>query len=254
MDGENCWESYANDGDEFLNTLYSLIENDPSLETVLMSEFLEKSEPIVLENLSSGSWINRNFDLWIGEPTKNVAWLYLDKTRTALENAKNQLLENAKSSKEKHDALEIINKAKQEIYIAQGSDWFWWYGEPNESGNDHIFDYLFRAHLKNVYKILNLPHPNYLDVPLISIVGKPVREPRKMISPVIDGTLNENVDNWADAGYIFLPDSPTFSSGKTIKGIYFGNDETNIYFKFELNRKNITNSKHFFKKPDFLIF
>ena len=88
MDGENCWESYANDGDEFLNTLYSLIENDPSLETVLMSEFLEKSEPIVLENLSSGSWINRNFDLWIGEPTKNVAWLYLDKTRTALENAK----------------------------------------------------------------------------------------------------------------------------------------------------------------------
>ena len=85
MDGENCWESYANDGDEFLNTLYSLIENDPSLETVLMSEFLEKSEPIVLENLSSGSWINRNFDLWIGEPTKNVAWLYLDKTRTALE-------------------------------------------------------------------------------------------------------------------------------------------------------------------------
>ena len=254
MDGENCWESYANDGDEFLNTLYSLIENDPSLETVLMSEFLEKSEPIVLENLSSGSWINRNFDLWIGEPTKNVAWLYLDKTRTALENAKNQLLENAKSSKEKHDALEIINKAKQEIYIAQGSDWFWWYGEPNESGNDHIFDYLFRAHLKNVYKILNLPHPNYLDVPLISIVGKPVREPRKMISPVIDGTLNENVDNWADAGYIFLPDSPTFSSGKTIKGIYFGNDETNIYFKFELNKKNITNSKYFLRNQIFLYF
>ena len=40
MDGENCWESYANDGDEFLNTLYSLIENDSTLETVLVSEFL----------------------------------------------------------------------------------------------------------------------------------------------------------------------------------------------------------------------
>ena len=88
MDGENCWESYPNDGEEFLNTLYSLIENDPSLETVLVSEFLEKSEPILLEELSSGSWINRNFDLWIGEPTKNVAWLYLDKTRTKLEEVK----------------------------------------------------------------------------------------------------------------------------------------------------------------------
>ncbi len=254
MDGENCWESYANDGEEFLNTLYSLIENDSSLETVLMSEFLEKSEPIILDDLSSGSWINRNFDLWIGEPTKNVAWLYLDKTRTALENIKNQLLEEAKNGKEKQQALDIINKAKQEIFIAQGSDWFWWYGEPNESGNDHIFDYLFRAHLKNVYKILQKPHPGYLDVPLISIVGKPVREPKKMITPVIDGSLNEKIDNWADAGYIFLPDSPTFSSGKTIKGIYFGNDETNIYFKFELNKKNITNSKYFLRNQIFLYF
>lgn len=254
MDGENCWESYANDGEEFLTTLYSLIENDSSLETVLMSEFLEKSEPIILDDLSSGSWINRNFDLWIGEPTKNVAWLYLDKTRTALENIKNQLLEEAKNGKEKQQALDIINKAKQEIFIAQGSDWFWWYGEPNESGNDHIFDYLFRAHLKNVYKILQKPHPGYLDVPLISIVGKPVREPKKMITPVIDGSINEKIDNWADAGYIFLPDSSTFSSGKTIKGIYFGNDETNIYFKFELNKKNITNSKYFLRNQIFLYF
>lgn len=253
MDGENCWESYANDGDEFLNTLYSLIENDSTLETVLVSDFLEKSEPAVLENLSSGSWINRNFDLWIGEPTKNVAWLYLDKTRNIYEETKEAMLKNAKG-KAKKEALEILDKAKQEIFIAQGSDWFWWYGEPNESGNDHIFDYLFRTHLKNVYKILNLPHPNYLDVPLISIVGKPVREPRNMISPVIDGSYNENIDNWADAGYIFLPDSPTFSAGKTIKGIYFGNNESNIYFKFELNKKNITNTKHFLRNQIFLYF
>ena len=254
MDGENCWESYANDGDEFLNTLYSLIENDPSLETVLVSDFLGKSEPNILEDLSSGSWINRNFDLWIGEPTKNVAWLYLDKTRTKLEEVKEKLLSEAKNPKAKAAAEEIIDKAKQEIFIAQGSDWFWWYGEPNESGNDHIFDYLFRAHLKNVYKILNEPHPGYLDIPLISIIGKPVREPRRAISPIIDGVVDENVDNWADAGYIFLPDSPTFSADKTIKGIYYGNDDTNVYFKFELNKKNITNSKHFLRNQIFLYF
>ncbi len=254
MDGENCWESYPNDGEEFLNTLYSLIENDPSLETVLVSEFLEKSEPILLEELSSGSWINRNFDLWIGEPTKNIAWLYLDKTRTKLEEVKKRLLSEAKNPKAKAAAEELINKAKQEIFIAQGSDWFWWYGEPNESGNDHIFDYLFRAHLKNVYKILNEPHPGYLDIPLISIIGKPVREPKRSISPIIDGVIDDSVDNWADAGYIFLPDSPTFSAEKTIKGIYYGSDDTNVYFKFELNRKNITNSKHFLRNQIFLYF
>ena len=32
MDGENCWENFAHDGEVFLNTLYSLIENDNSLE------------------------------------------------------------------------------------------------------------------------------------------------------------------------------------------------------------------------------
>ena len=122
MDGENCWESYANDGDEFLNTLYSLIENDPSLETVLISDFLEKSEPIILDELSSGSWINRNFDLWIGEPTKNIAWLYLDKTRTKLEEVKEKLLSEAKTGKAKAAAEALIDKAKQEIFIAQGSD------------------------------------------------------------------------------------------------------------------------------------
>ncbi len=254
MDGENCWESYENDGDVFLNTLYSLIENDSSLETVLVSEFLEKSEPTELKNLASGSWINRNFDLWIGEPTKNVAWLYLNETRNTLEEAKTKLLNNAKNSKAKKAAEEIIEKAKQEIFIAEGSDWFWWYGEPNESGNDHIFDYLFRAHLKNVYKVLGEPHPNYLDIPLISVVGKPVREPKNCITPVIDGSFNENIDNWADAGYIFLPDSPTFSVGKAIKGIYYGNDDTNIYFKFEINKKNITNTKHFLRNQIFLYF
>ena len=105
-----------------------------------MSEFFEKSEPILLEELSSGSWINRNFDLWIGEPTKNIAWLYLDKTRTKLEEVKEKLLSEAKTGKAKAAAEALIDKAKQEIFIAQGSDWFWWYGEPNESGNDHIFD------------------------------------------------------------------------------------------------------------------
>ena len=89
LDGENCWETYANDGDDFINCLYSLITEDESLETVLVSEFIEKTHPQPLDNLKSGSWIKRNFDLWIGEPTKNVAWLYLSTVKKDIEKYKN---------------------------------------------------------------------------------------------------------------------------------------------------------------------
>ena len=254
MDGENCWESYQNDGNEFLDTLYELIENDDTLQTVLVSDFIEKAKPEKLDNVASGSWINRNFDLWIGEPTKNLAWIYLDKTRNDLFKFSKELLENAKTDEEKLEAQKRIDKAKEEIFVSEGSDWLWWYGEPNESSNDHIFDFLFRAHLKNVYGALDKPSPKHLDVPLASIIGKPIRQPRRHITPVIDGIYDPNINSWVDAGYIFLPDSPTFSAKKTIKGIYYGNDDDNIYLKFELNKNNLANSIYFIKNQVFIYF
>ena len=254
MDGENCWESYQNDGDEFLDTLYSLIENDDTLETVLLSEFMDKVKPEKLDSVASGSWINRNFDLWIGEPTKNLAWIYLDKTRNDINAAAKELLSRAKTQKESKEVAGKISKAKEEIFVAEGSDWFWWYGEPNESSNDHLFDFLFRAHLKNAYEYLGIPSPKHLDIPLASIIGKPIRQPRGQITPIIDGVYDADTNSWLDAGYIFLPDSPTFSSKKTIKGIYYGNDEDNIYLKFEINKNNLTNSVYFIKNQIFIYF
>lgn len=254
MDGENCWESYQNDGDEFLDTLYSLIENDETLETVLVSDFIEKAKPEKLDNVASGSWINRNFDLWIGEPTKNLAWIYLDKTRSDFEKYSRELIKNSKTPEEAKAAKEKIAKAKEEIFIAEGSDWLWWYGEPNESSNDHLFDFLFRAHLKNAYDYLNIQSPKHLDVPLASIIGKPIRQPRGHITPIIDGVYDVDVNSWLDAGYIFLPDSPTFSSKKTIKGIYYGSDDDNIYLKFEINKSNLSNLLYFIKNEIFVYF
>ena len=63
MDGENCWESYQNDGEEFLSALYNLIEQDDTLSTTLVSDFIDKSTPEELNKIASGSWINRNFEL-----------------------------------------------------------------------------------------------------------------------------------------------------------------------------------------------
>ena len=39
--------------------------------------------------------------------------------------------------------------AREEVLIAEGSDWFWWYGDDHSSLNEAEFDDLFRRHLRN---------------------------------------------------------------------------------------------------------
>lgn len=159
LDGENCWESYANDGEIFLRTLYNLIEKDPSLETVLISDYVEKTRHKKLSTIHPGSWINRDFKLWINEPTKDMAWNYMLQARDDLKEFEKET---------DNEALKLT--ARKELYIAQGSDWYWWLGEPNDSGQDEVFDYLFRRRLSNIYQLYNKPVPDYLKVPLIKEV------------------------------------------------------------------------------------
>ncbi len=230
LDGENCWETYLNDGDEFLDTLYGLICSDDSLKTVTVSNFIDDNQPEILENLKSGSWINRNFDLWIGEGTKNIAWLYLSQAHRTWEEYKN-------NSKNKNDE-EKIKLAYQELLIAQGSDWYWWYGEPNESKNDDVFDYLFRRHLINVYEILELEAPEYLQSPLVATT-RPLKSPSGYITPSLSCDVYDKNNEWEKAGLIFVPDSPTSNVSRLIKNIYFGRDEENVYFRLELNKNSI---------------
>jgi alpha-amylase/alpha-mannosidase (GH57 family) len=152
LDGENCWEYYHEDGHPFLNTLYSLLENDLSLESVTVSEYLEKHPPQqALKTLHSGSWINSDFRTWIGDPTKNLAWDFLKTTRDFLVENQDRLDSETRS------------KAWECIYIAEGSDWFWWFGEGHNSAHDHLFDAAFRRYLEEVYLLLQEPIPDWLQ-------------------------------------------------------------------------------------------
>lgn len=47
--------------------------------------------------------------------------------------------------------------------MAEGSDWFWWLGTDQDSGNDPEFDDLFRTHLRNVYHELDVAPPVELE-------------------------------------------------------------------------------------------
>ncbi len=238
MDGENSWDSYPVDGSMFLERLYSLINDDKTVNTVLISDYIEQNSENAkpLRKIAAGSWVNQEFQLWIAEPTKNLAWKYLVKAR-------NDLMEAEKSGKL---TKEQIKSAKSEIYIAEGSDWFWWYGEPNNSGQDHIFDFMFREHLKNVYILIEKPVPSYLEMPLISFMGKPLKNPKREITPLLTGMAKDN-DEWLYAGCIDIPDGPILQENKLFNRIYFGNDKENMYLRFDIN-KYLMDSKDSFKE------
>ena len=86
LDGENCWEYYAQDGLPFLRALYAKLSADPTLQTVRASDYLDRGrEPKTLPKLWSGSWINANFAIWIGHREDNQAWDLLYRTRQFLQ-------------------------------------------------------------------------------------------------------------------------------------------------------------------------
>ena len=224
MDGENCWENYTEDGNVFLETLYKLICDDEDLETTRVSDYLESGiKTMPLKKVHPGSWINRDFMLWVGEPTKNLAWQYLDRTRQDLK----------EFEKENYDE-NLIKQAWQEIYICEGSDWFWWYGEPNDSGQDNIFDLLFRSRLKNVYKILNKPIPEYLDTALEDSLYNNSRYPKGEVA----GFELTGYDDakWTNAGCIEIPAKPTMQKNRFFNKIFFEFDKNNLYLRFDVNK------------------
>lgn len=225
LDGENCWENYQNDGNDFLENIYSYIESDDTLETVLISDYIEKDKhKKALNKISAGSWIDRSFQYWIGEPTKNKAWTYVKQTKDDFENF---VREN-----KNHPNIEA---ARRELLISEGSDWFWWYGEPNNSGQDFVFDYMFREHLKNTYLLLDKNPPEYLNNSLITRVEIPFKHPMGNITPRMDGA-NASADDWFHAGNISLLDGPVYRENKIIDKIMFGCDDKNLYFRLNVNK------------------
>ena len=226
-DCENCWENYQNDGREFLDKIYSVIENDDMLETVLISDYIQSDKhKKTLQKVFSGSCIDKTFQYWIGDIEKNKAWSYVKQTSNDFE-------EFAKININHPN----LSAAKREILIAEGSDWFWWYGEPNNSGQDFLFDYMFREHLKNVYNLLSLDTPKYLDETIIQSVEVPFKLPRSPISPKMDGYVSSS-DDWLNAGTISMLDGPVYRENKNVDKIDFGCDEKNLYFRLHVNKNS----------------
>ncbi|MBI5167263.1 MAG: hypothetical protein HY998_05920 [candidate division NC10 bacterium] len=232
LDGENAWEYYPNDGRDFLLKLYERLSEEPGIRTVTVSEYLERYPPTtVLPKLHAGSWINANFRIWIGQEEDNEAWDLLSMVRSDLED-----LEAARPRGEKEKGL---SRAWQEIYIAEGSDWCWWYGDEHTSGNDEEFDNLFRQHLMNVYRITGKEIPPRLYIPILRgrKKGRLTQEPLAFITPHIDGEVT-NYFEWLSAG---LYDASRMGavmhpSEGTVRAIYFGFNLKNMFLRLDFRR------------------
>jgi alpha-amylase/alpha-mannosidase (GH57 family) len=232
LDGENCWEYYKQDGLPFLRALYALLSNTPELTTVKASEFLDRNPDLpVLPRLWPGSWINSNFAIWIGHSEDNAAWDFLSRTRQFLHNT----LQSTPDLKDSPQAA----LAWEEIYIAEGSDWCWWYGEDHSSANDQTFDYLFRKHLMNVYTLLGGKIPDDLHTPIKrKKVTSEIIEPADFLKPTIDGKVTGYFE-WRAAGQYHTEAGTTGTMQKAeniIKTIYYGFDLSNIYLRIDTNR------------------
>lgn len=202
LDGENAWEYYKNDGNDFLNALYSKISGSLLIKCVTINEYLEKHTSAErLTGIFAGSWINHNFKVWIGHDEDNTAWDHLSKAREELVFFENNLKMNTKELRQE-DILKL-KQAWEEIYAAEGSDWFWWYGEEHSSMNDIEFDELFRKHLKKLYILIDKEPPSTLDIPIIKeeSVYEPASRPSSFIKPLIDGEIT-NYFEWLSSGKI----------------------------------------------------
>jgi len=236
LDGENCWEYYLNNGKEFLENLYKLFSESKELKSTTYCEFLKNTkESNKLTKLFPGSWINHNYAIWIGHPEDNTAWDYLYDARQML----------AKAEKEKKLSQEIISEAKNEIYIAEGSDWCWWYGDDHETENALEFDQMFRSHLIRVYELLNQPIPNRLYDPIRKETSKKLvsSEPMGFIHPIIDG-LETNYFEWMAAGVFDTKQqgSAMHQMDNFLKLINFGFDLQDFYLKIVPHEENLNNN------------
>lgn len=226
LDGENAWEHYPNNGADFLTLLYDRLTRSEHLRTVSFSEFLGlETHRARLETLAAGSWIYGNLATWIGHPEKNRAWEALAAARRALDAAR----------QEGGDPRQL-EAAFREILIAEGSDWFWWFGDDHETQNAAEFDMLFRTHVKNAYRLMGKQYPLSLEAAIKRTDARALyRTPLHTISPRIDGVVTDYFE-WLSAGYATpLGGEAMHRTARYLERIFFGYDEADFYLRIDFN-------------------
>ena len=229
VDGENAWEHYPNDGIDFLNALYTRLSESDFVETVTPSGLLATypDVPQPLPDVFPASWFQPNFATWIGEDEEATAWDYLYKVRNDFG--------VAQRSGDYDQAT--VEAAYETMLYAEGSDWFWWYGSDQDSGDDGYFDRAYRELLGQVYDAFGLERPTFLSIPIV---------PQAAVDPFAGttGLLTIPIDDdiatadWAEGAGRYL------LGGELAESLYYAFDKENMYVRVDFG-ENASSSDGF---------
>lgn len=190
LDGENAWEYYPDGAFPFFAEFYKELNKQDWLTMRTMSEIVQDQTLPAgrLNEVRAGSWIYGTFSTWIGHTEKNRGWELLTKTEA-----------DTRAVWPKLDAgqKEALRTA---MHIAQGSDWFWWYGDDHFTVQAGEYDSLFRARLIEAYNIagLTVPEEFYTPIKTGSKAGQ-IRPSTNFIAPVLDGRITSFFE-WMGSG------------------------------------------------------
>ncbi len=230
LDGENCWEYYQDDGIHFRRELNRQLLEAKEFQTVTCSEAVAEGHinfRPALNHIRAGSWINANFKIWIGHSEDRAAWNMLGKARYTLEEAKNAL------------SVDQYKNALDEVYAAEGSDWFWWYGDEHTTDNKKEFDELFRWHIENIYRITGREVPEEVYIPISELQeAVVVVQQTGEVHPIIDGILKDEKE-WQNSGYYeaVASMSAMHQIGELLVRLWFASDNDFVYFRADTTHK-----------------
>ncbi|MCS7214580.1 MAG: glycoside hydrolase family 57 protein [Thermodesulfovibrio sp.] len=224
LDGENCWEYYEKDGNTFLEKLYGSLHKCKDIKTVTFSEYIKQNHSQPLRKIFPGSWIYANFSIWIGHEEDNTSWDYLYKVREDL------------ISYQKENPERDLSNAWEEIYISEGSDWNWWYGDEHYTETKEVFDEIYRHHLMSVYLKINKEPPSFLYIPISRKMReiKPEIEPKGFIYPKIDGKVTGYFE-WLEAGRFNLQrmGGSMHRSESLFAYLYYGFNRESLFLRLD---------------------
>lgn len=240
LDGENAWEYYDNDGTEFIDALYETILRE-GVKTTTVSAFLDQHPAEhTIERLFPGSWIGANFNIWIGHQEDHRAWQVIKRVRDLL-------VQREITDPEVWDRL----------YVLEGSDWFWWFGDDFYAESKTVFDELFRANAAWIYRRIGVEPPHELFEPLAPTTALSLVQPIDRMKPVIDGRISYFYE-WYNAGYVDVKrmGGTMHRFAGLFSTIYFGFDENNLYLRCDVLNHDITQYEYHIDivKPTALTF
>lgn len=242
LDGENPWEHYHEGGEQFLSRLYEAFANGALNEgetlrvaSSTMGQALAAMPPgPTLSHLHSGSWINQDYKIWIGHHEDNRGWDLVGQTRS-------KLLELTPTL-----PPDRAQAAWNELYAAEGSDWYWWYGDDFETAYKDEFDRLFRTHLRNVWTLAGAVPPDSLNQPICGVRLTPdgrsrVTQPVMLVSPTLDGMVTDFFE-WRGAGAIdpHPPLGAMWKADGLFTAIHFGWSFEHLFFRFDPDERSET--------------